>query len=83
METRRMKVHRVVLCVVDHDEVNDLQSLIENVNYPNDCIMPDVQRIDTVEVDWPEDDAHPLNYEATRGAEFERLFKDVIDRRLA
>lgn len=44
-----MNVHRVVLLIVDHDGVgpSGIADVLENANYPNDCIRPDVMQIDT------------------------------------
>lgn len=70
----RTKVHRVVLLVVDHDDlgVEGVVREIENVRFPNDCMSPRVMRVDTREVVW--DDNHPLNRKDTRGAAFDDLF---------
>lgn len=71
-----MKVTKVVVMIVDFDELgeDDIKNTLENANYPNDCIGPIVQEIETVEVDWT--DEHPLNMDSTSSAEFERLFKE-------
>lgn len=71
-----MQVHKVTLLVVDHDEVgtDDIKAILENNNYPNDCIAPHVMDVKTVEVDWP--DTHPLNLRGEQEAEFKRLFDD-------
>lgn len=70
-----MKVHRIVLCIVDHDEVGGEEAgqIIQNQKYPNYCIYPMVQSVETVDIgEWSDD--HPLNKSATSRAEFDRLF---------
>lgn len=56
-----VKVHRVVLLVVDHDNVgaSRIDSVLESTRYPNRCIAPRVVRVETREIEWS--DAHPLN----------------------
>lgn len=68
------KVHRVVLLIVDHDDMgaSGVAQVIENARYPNRCVSPDVMEIETVQVEWSDD--HPLNLRDTRMAEYERLF---------
>lgn len=73
-----MKVHRVVMMVVDHDEVGDrLQEVLESVRYPNRCVDPNIMQIDTREVEWSDD--HPLNSTVGSVADkaFAELFKGV------
>jgi len=69
-----VKVHKVVLLIVDHDDLGaaGLKTEIENVNYPNDCVSPNVMSIETREIEWRDD--HPLNMRNQSRAEFERLF---------
>lgn len=69
-----MKVYRVVLCVIDHDDVGDgIKDVIENTRFPNRCINPTVTQIESREIgEWHDD--HPLNKCDTSNAEFERLF---------
>lgn len=76
-ETRRVKVHKVTLLVVDHDELGteDVRLEIESVRYPNRCIRPSVMHIETREVDWT--DRHPLNLEGEQNAAFDELFPEV------
>lgn len=68
------KVHRVVLLVVDDDNLNadGVRSVIENVRYPNHCIAPRVMQINTCEVEWTDD--HPLNRSATVRSAFAEMF---------
>jgi hypothetical protein len=70
-----VKVHRVVLAVIDFDRLgaDGVVEEIENVRYPNDCLHPTVLSIETRDCGrWT--DEHPLNHESTQAAEIERLF---------
>lgn len=68
------EVHRVVLYVVDHDQVGaaDVREMLEHTRYPNRCIAPRVVSVETQAVEW--DDDHPLNTRATAAAAFAELF---------
>ncbi len=70
-----MKVYKLTVMVIDR-ELGDSESvaaLIENANYPNDCISPSVLSIEEAEIgEWSDD--HPLNKRSTKAAEFARLF---------
>lgn len=70
-----MKVHRVVLMVVDDDDVgaDGVKSVLENQRYPNHCINPLVASCSTISVKWS--DEHPLNREGWQQA-FEKMFQD-------
>jgi len=69
-----MKVYKVTLMVVDHDEVGtDLQDILETTKYPNRCIEPHVIDIESREIgEWY--DSHPLNIVSKIKAEFLKLF---------
>jgi hypothetical protein len=70
-----MKVYKVTLCIVDHDEIDGdgIKDVIENVKYPNRCISPDVMKIESRDIgEWSDD--HPLNKLDKFEAEYERLF---------
>jgi hypothetical protein len=69
-----MKVYRVELLVVDHDNIgaDSVRQELENARHANRCISPSVMSVDTREVEW--DDSHPLNYTGKQEAEFRRLF---------
>jgi len=69
-----MKVHAITLLVVDHDDLGarEIQVVLENQNYPNDCIRPSVMHVATRTVEWT--DQHPLNSTRTKRAAFEELF---------
>jgi hypothetical protein len=68
------EVHRVVLYVVDHDQVGaaGVREMLEYTRYPNRCIAPHVVSVETQAVEW--DDDHPLNTRATAAAAFAELF---------
>lgn len=75
-DRRPVKVHRVTLLVVDHDNIGEaeLRVVIENQRYPNRCIAPSVLQVETREVEWS--DEHPLNLRVSVGRD-QRL--DVLD----
>ncbi len=69
-----MKVHKIVLMVIDHDEVGKqgIVNVIEDQNYPNMCILPSVMDIETKDIgEWSDD--HPLNM-GNISKEFNKLF---------
>ena len=68
------KVHRVVLLIVDHDDIgaDRVDFVLENTHYPNRCIAPEVMLVETRTVEWS--DAHPLNNPRKRIEAFEKLF---------
>jgi len=72
-----VKVHRIVVSVVDHDGLGaaEVASVLENARFPNDCIGPRVVSTETREVEWADD--HPLNLPRWKRA-FEELF-DLSD----
>lgn len=68
-----IKVHKVTLLIVDHDDVgSEVKQILEDQRYPNRCISPTVLQIETREVEWT--DEHPLNYLDKMAAEAARLF---------
>lgn len=70
-----MKVHRVTLYIVDFDELGAIgvRETLENQNFPNHCISPNVLSVETADCgDW--DDDHPLNKISTASAEVDKLF---------
>lgn len=71
-----MKVYRVELLIVDHDNVGDeIPTIIEQQNYPNHCISPNVMEIESKDIgEW--DDENPLNNKNTMKSEYERLFNE-------
>lgn len=56
-----MKAYKVELLIIDFDQCGDeIEGIIENANYPNDCISPNVLSIKEADIgEW--DDDHPLN----------------------
>lgn len=73
-----MKVHKIVLFVVDGDDLGapEVKSVIENQRYPNHCIAPRVMAVETQEVEWSDD--HPLNNSDTKREAFARLFAKSV-----
>lgn len=70
-----MKAHKITLLIVDHDNIGkeEIQNVIQETNYPNDCISPKVMKIETADIgEWS--DNHPLNNKFSMKDEFERLF---------
>lgn len=69
-----MRVCRVVLCIVDHDDIGEdaVREELENGHYGNDCISPTVMAIESRDVTWSDD--HPLNMVETFVPAFEKLF---------
>lgn len=73
-ETRRVRVHRIEVLVIDFDDLGaeGVRGVLENARYPNRCISPDVKSVETREVDWS--DEHPLNHSATHEGAYRALF---------
>lgn len=70
-----MKVHQIVLTVIDFDEVGaeGIIQTIEDAHYPNRCISPKIRSIKTQDIgEWSDD--HPLNKRSTSEQELKRLF---------
>lgn len=61
-----MKAHRLIITIIDTDDLGaeEVSAVIENNRYPNHCIAPQVQQIDTFDV-GPWNDEHPLNQRKT------------------
>jgi hypothetical protein len=70
-----MKVHKITICVVDHDDVGaeEIPIILENVRYPNRCISPHVISVESREI-GPWDDDHPLNNESTFRSALDEIF---------
>jgi len=69
------KAHLLQVLIIDHDAlgVDEVERVLEDANYPNDCIAPSVIKSQSVEIgDW--DDNNLLNYSDTQAAEVDRLF---------
>lgn len=75
-----MKVTKVELMIIDHDELgeDEIASVLTNSRYPNHCIMPMVQSMRTIDIgEWRDD--HPLNITATSSEAYAKLFYGVED----
>lgn len=72
---KMVKVHKLTVLVVDHDNLGayGVKAEMENARYANHCMVPEVMACESVEVEWS--DEHPLNQYATMEDEFARLFK--------
>lgn len=65
-----MKIHRVVLFVIDFDGLGaeGVRAEVARVRYPNDCVSPKVMSVETWDIgEWHDD--HPLNlfHDAEKG----------------
>ena len=70
-----MKAYKVTLLVIDFEQMSEQQviDMIICARYPNRCISPSVQSIESRDIgEWSDD--HLLNRKSTAEAEFERLF---------
>jgi hypothetical protein len=70
-----MKVYKVELMIIDHDDLGEKEivSELQNVRYANDCIAPHVVTIAERELgEWTDD--HALNSSTGWKAEFRRMF---------
>ncbi len=70
-----MKIHKIELIVIDFNNLGDFAvcDKIESARYPNDCIIPQVLRVETRDCgEWNAN--HPLNRKSSRIAEIDRLF---------
>ena len=70
-----MKVHKVVLMVIDHEDLGEdaVKQAIENAHFANDCLTPEVASVETREVEWS--DNHQLNLIPEWQAAFAALFE--------
>lgn len=71
-----MKVYKVELLIIDHDELgeSEIKKVIESTNYPNHCISPDIKNIECKDIgEW--DDDHPLNLREKSNEHYNKLFK--------
>jgi hypothetical protein len=74
----KMKVHKVTLIIVDHDDLGakEVKAVLENTNYPNHCMVGlSILDIKTKEVDNYNDD-HPLNKIDSHNDFARKLFRD-------
>lgn len=57
-----MKAYKLEVLIINHDQMDEgeIISVLENANYPNDCVSPRVMRSESVDIgEWHDD--HPLN----------------------
>ena len=70
-----MKVHRVVLYVIDFEQLgaDGVKDEIESTRFANDCISPKIGSVQTRDIgEWS--DKHPLNTRSTSDAAWRALF---------
>lgn len=70
-----MQIFKLEVIIIDFDGLGaeDIKLVIQNQRYPNDCISPEIRKIETREIgEWS--DEHPLNHRNTREVEISRLF---------
>jgi hypothetical protein len=74
-----MKAYFLQVLVIDHNHLgaDEVERVLEDANYPNDCITPSVIKSQSVEIgDW--NDNNPLNHSDTQVAEADRLFRQNL-----
>jgi hypothetical protein len=70
-----MKVYKVEIMIIDHDDLGDkeIKDVIENTRYPNHCINPYVIKTESRDIgEWTDD--HPLNMTYKWEKEYHRIF---------
>lgn len=70
-----MKLYKIEIMVLDLDEIGEqeIKDVIENTNYPNRCISPEVKKIEVRDIgEWH--DEHLMNMTDKADAEYHRLF---------
>lgn len=75
-----MKAYKLEVLIINHDnlDIHDIKEVLENANYSNDCIWPQIQNIKEVDIgEWSDD--HPLNQKSTCETEYKRLFSSNED----
>ncbi|HEU4901193.1 MAG TPA: hypothetical protein VFT06_00335 [Flavisolibacter sp.] len=70
-----VNVYKVELLIIDFDRIGGacIKDELENANYANDCISPNVMLIERREVEWT--DEHPLNGCDKMKDAYQQLFK--------
>jgi hypothetical protein len=70
-----MRAYKMEVLIIDHDDVGlQAKNYLENGNFPNDCIRPQVLSMKIADIgEWSDD--HPLNRHDTFGPYVEGLFK--------
>jgi hypothetical protein len=77
-----MKVYKVELLIIDHDNVGEegIREVLENESYPNHCIAPRVKNIEGRDIgEWT--DEHPLNKRSTAEVFYKNLFGSTPNRK--
>lgn len=71
-----MRAYKLEVLVIDHDNVGlSVKEMLEDANFPNDCISPKVMKIQIADIgEWSDD--HPLNKKDTFLPYYEGLLKD-------
>jgi len=70
-----MKAYKVEILIIDHDNVGvaGIIDVLQDSHYPNRCINPRVQSIQSRDIgEWT--DEHPLNKRSTADAAYRELF---------
>ena len=70
-----MKAYKLEILVIDFDKLGGegIQQEIENIEYPNHCIIASVMNIIERDIgEWT--DNHPLNCRNTKSSEYQKLF---------
>jgi hypothetical protein len=72
-----MKAYKIEILVIDSDKVgmDELTPLIEQAQYPNDCVAPKVLTVKEADIGQWHDD-HPLNKRNTFDAALKEYFKE-------
>lgn len=70
-----IKVYKLEVMIIDFDRIGapEAVSALENANYPNDCISPNVMLVQQAEIEWS--DNHPLNNSDTILEAYNDLFR--------
>ena len=72
-----MKAYKVELLIIDFDDcgADEIEGIIENANYPNDFISPNILSIKEAEIgEWYDD--HPLNKAEGFEESIKKYFKE-------
>lgn len=72
-----MKAYRLEILIIDFEELgaNNIIEEMQNANFANDCINPQVMKIQEADIGlWS--DEHLLNHSDTNKVEFNRLFDE-------
>ena len=73
-----MKAYKIEILVIDNENIgsDDIKETIENVSFPNHCLVLKVKNIIEKDIgEWH--DNHPLNKKATCDNEYKKLFVET------